>query len=142
MLLQFIKMHGAGNDFVVLDNRNGRMPVAGLDMQKLADRQFGIGCDQVVILERSDKADIFMRIRNADGQQGWRLRLARFVLRRLADLFRTRGFNRTARQHRDHRWRHSPRMYRTNNNITIDMGKPRLEWKDIPLMRNKPTRCI
>jgi len=43
MFIPFIKMHGAGNDFVVIDNRKGDLPLAALDMSKVADRQFGVG---------------------------------------------------------------------------------------------------
>jgi diaminopimelate epimerase len=63
--IPFIKMQGLGNDFAVFDNRAGGVPA--FDWAKVADRHFGIGCDQVVVLEKSPKADVFMRIFNSDG---------------------------------------------------------------------------
>ena len=68
MRVPFIKMHGLGNDFVVLDGRN--LPLPALESSgaaALADRHKGIGCDQIVLLEPSDVADFRMRIFNADG---------------------------------------------------------------------------
>lgn len=68
--LPFTKMHGAGNDFVVLDGiRNALPPLEGL-AARLADRNFGIGCDQVLVLRPANgDADFRMDIYNADGSQ-------------------------------------------------------------------------
>ena len=67
--LQFTKMQGAGNDFVVLDLRDGRAPPDGALAARLADRHFGIGCDQILTIEppRSDGAVAAYRIWNSDG---------------------------------------------------------------------------
>jgi len=66
----FIKMHGLGNDFVVLDARAQALPpVTGATARALADRHTGIGCDQLVLLEPSDRADFRMRIFNPDGSE-------------------------------------------------------------------------
>lgn len=65
----FLKMHGLGNDFVVLDARQRRLaPTAG-QVRALADRRTGVGFDQCIVVEppRNGAADAFMRIRNADG---------------------------------------------------------------------------
>jgi diaminopimelate epimerase len=67
--LTFWKMNGLGNDFVILDTRRCAFSVSGRLAHRLADRGSGIGADQVVALEPSDKADVFMRIFNADGSQ-------------------------------------------------------------------------
>jgi diaminopimelate epimerase len=67
--MKFIKMHGLGNDFVILDHRNGGGRLAPETIRKLADRQFGVGCDQVIVLEPSKKADVFMRIYNPDASE-------------------------------------------------------------------------
>jgi diaminopimelate epimerase len=68
MRVRFVKMHGLGNDFVVLDGRAQALPPidAGL-AAALADRHTGIGCDQLIVLEPSTVADLRMRIFNADG---------------------------------------------------------------------------
>ena len=65
--IAFRKMHGAGNDFVVLDSRKRPIELNEEQLRHIADRRFGIGCDQIVVIEPSQKADAFMRIYNADG---------------------------------------------------------------------------
>lgn len=67
--IDFRKMHGLGNDFVVVDaRRNGFVPTAS-QAKHIADRRWGIGCDQLIVLEPSANADLFMRIYNSDGSQ-------------------------------------------------------------------------
>ncbi len=63
----FRKMNGLGNDFVVLDGRVRPLALGTEAVKAIADRQAGIGCDQLIALEPSTKADVFMRIWNADG---------------------------------------------------------------------------
>ena len=65
----FLKMHGAGNDFVVLDLRLLPLRVDAALARALADRQKGVGCDQVISLEPSERGDVFMRIHNPDGSE-------------------------------------------------------------------------
>lgn len=60
-------MHGLGNDFVVLDARAHPLAIDAARARALADRRTGIGCDQLILLEPSDTADLRMRIFNADG---------------------------------------------------------------------------
>ena len=67
MLRQFHKMHGLGNDFVIFDAREAPLAMTPALAQALANRQTGIGCDQLILLEASDQADLAMRIFNADG---------------------------------------------------------------------------
>ena len=71
MLLKFTKMHGAGNDFVVVDLISQRCKLRPRDIRKLADRRFGIGCDQVLLVEApgSPDVDFHYRIFNADGSE-------------------------------------------------------------------------
>src|SRR4051812_15681578 len=67
-MIKFYKYHGTGNDFILIDNRNGNFD--GSDREKikfLCDRHFGIGADGLILLEKSDKADCFMNYYNADG---------------------------------------------------------------------------
>jgi len=66
---QFCKMHGAGNDFIVLDLRNGRAPPTAEQCRLLANRHLGIGCDQILTVElpRTEGALAAYRIFNADG---------------------------------------------------------------------------
>jgi diaminopimelate epimerase len=69
MKLSFTKMQGAGNDFVVLDCSRGGFSLSPAQLRKIADRHFGIGCDQVLVVERAQArgADFRYRIFNADG---------------------------------------------------------------------------
>lgn len=71
MLLKFTKMHGAGNDFVVLDLISQRYKLRPRDVRLLADRHVGVGCDQVLVVEapRNPEVDFSYRIYNADGTE-------------------------------------------------------------------------
>ena len=65
----FLKMHGLGNDFVVLDARTAALDLTPERRRVIADRRLGVGCDQLIVLERPTEreADVFMRIYNPDG---------------------------------------------------------------------------
>lgn len=69
MLLKFTKMHGAGNDFVVIDGVRQSINLTPEQLRFLADRHFGVGCDQILLVEKSQskEADFRYRIFNADG---------------------------------------------------------------------------
>ncbi len=70
MILYFTKMHGAGNDFVMIDLVSQRGRLRRRDIRKIADRHFGVGCDQVLVVEppRNPDVDFRYRIYNADGE--------------------------------------------------------------------------
>jgi diaminopimelate epimerase len=67
MRRHFHKMHGLGNDFVIIDARDKAFDVTPALARAIADRRTGVGCDQLIVLEPSDRADLRMRIWNADG---------------------------------------------------------------------------
>ncbi|HXU93603.1 MAG TPA: diaminopimelate epimerase [Gallionella sp.] len=69
MQLKFTKMHGAGNDFVVIDGVRQKVALSPEQLRFLADRHFGVGCDQILLVEKSQHADADFRYRifNADG---------------------------------------------------------------------------
>ena len=71
MKLPFTKMHGLGNDFVVFDFTQESFPISADQAAKIADRNFGIGCDQILIIEKSERPEIDFkyRILNADGSE-------------------------------------------------------------------------
>jgi diaminopimelate epimerase len=71
MTIKFTKMHGAGNDFVVLDGVRQSIGLSPEQFRFIADRHFGIGCDQILLVEKSqrDDADFRYRIFNADGSE-------------------------------------------------------------------------
>ena len=67
----FLKMHGLGNDFVILDGRSRALELPPERRRTIADRKLGIGCDQLIVLEPASEraADVFMRIYNPDGSE-------------------------------------------------------------------------
>lgn len=67
MRIPFTKMHGAGNDFVVIDARELQLDLGAAQARHLADRQRGIGCDQILVLQAATDADFAYRIYNAEG---------------------------------------------------------------------------
>jgi diaminopimelate epimerase len=68
MKLKFTKMHGLGNDFVVIDAMNQQISLSPEQLRRLADRHLGIGCDQILLIEKAEgDADFRYRIFNADG---------------------------------------------------------------------------
>jgi len=71
MRLRFTKMQGAGNDFVVLNAINQSVAIDPVLVRQIADRHFGVGCDQVLLIERprTHDTDFYYRIFNADGEE-------------------------------------------------------------------------
>jgi diaminopimelate epimerase len=69
MQLEFVKMSGAGNDFVVADNRDGRFRAEPSVVARICDRRFGVGADGLLLIEPAQNADFFMRYYNADGSE-------------------------------------------------------------------------
>jgi diaminopimelate epimerase len=126
--IHFRKMNGLGNDFVVLDARARPLALKAPQIAAIADRNRGIGCDQVIALEPSDFADVFMRIWNADGGEvGACGNAARCVA---ALLVAERGSPHVSIE------TESGMLAATvakDGNVTIDMGAPRFDWNEIPL---------
>lgn len=120
--LAFHKMHGLGNDFVIIDAREQSVIMTDELARALADRRTGIGCDQLILLEPSESADLTMRIFNADGSEVEACgNAARCVMRLVGHEARieTAGGTITG----------SP----NDAGATLDMGRPRFEWDAIPL---------
>jgi len=123
-------MHGLGNDFVVVDAREAVLSPPPELVARMADRHIGVGFDQLVILEppRSPGADLLVRFLNADGSEagacgnGSRCAAAyvwdrqggdRLVLETLSGLL--------------------PAIRHADGLVTVDMGRPKLHWDEIPL---------
>ena len=69
MKVNFVKMHGAGNDFVMIDDREGTFPADSAHVAAIGSRPDGIGCEGVILVGKSDKADFAMRFFNPDGSE-------------------------------------------------------------------------
>ncbi len=123
MRVPFVKMHGLGNDFVVLDGRARAVPEMDARLAAaLADRRTGIGCDQLIVLEPSDVADLRMRIFNADGgevESCGNAARAVGLLHGAAARIETLGGIIAS----------TP----ADGGIAVDMGVPRFGWDEIPL---------
>ena len=125
----FFKMNGLGNDFVVLDARGGAPAPGRAQVQAIADRRSGIGCDQLIVLEqpRAAGADVFMRIFNADGSQ---VDACGNASRCVAALLAAE----TGRQEVAIETNAGLLLAQVNGNTaTVDMGVPRFDWQQIPL---------
>jgi diaminopimelate epimerase len=137
--ISFLKMHGLGNDFVVLDGRRTAIAVDAATARVLADRRTGIGCDQVILLEppRHPDAQVLMRIHNPDGSEaeacGNATRCVADVLRRetgdtrvqietIAGLLEAEAL--------------------PDGRIAVDMGPARTGWREIPLSRPMNTEHV
>ena len=123
MRVEFTKMHGLGNDFVVIDDRADRLPAFAPDrVRQLADRHIGIGCDQFILLKSSTGATCRMVIHNADGGEveacGNASRAVGLLLGEPATLETLGGTIATRPD---------------SAGISVDMGEPRFGWEQIPL---------
>ena len=133
MKLRFTKMHGLGNDFVMVDAISQKVSITPERAKKLADRHFGIGCDQVLVVEppTSSDADFFYRIFNHDGNEvencgnGARCFAVFVRMRKLTGKrsirAQTIGGNLLLHVHED-------------NQVTVDMGVPRMLPESIPFI--------
>jgi diaminopimelate epimerase len=127
-MIPFRKMNGLGNDFVVLDARAGPLPLGPETLRLIADRREGVGCDQIIALEPSRKADVFMRIWNADGGEvGACGNAARCVAALIAA---ERGSPQTSIETESGVL---AARIEDDGKVTIDMGRPRFAWNEIPL---------
>jgi len=128
MSRSFIKMNGLGNDFVIVQPGEDPFDPTPEQAREICDRIDGVGCDQLVVLEPTDKANIRMRIWNADGGE---VAICGNAARCVAWLFMQAG-------KRGHVVLETgagllDAFKSPDGTVTVDMGAPRLEWSDIPL---------
>ncbi len=130
----FLKMNGLGNDFVVVEARSAPFAPTAAEVRAIADRTSGVGCDQVISIERGEGVDARVRFWNADGEEisacgngtrcvGWLLMQAKgsdhaVMESRAGLLVATRAGERL---------------------VSVDMGTPGLGWRDIPLADEQDT---
>ena len=134
--LSFIKMHGLGNDFVVIDDRDGTITLEVNEVRAIANRRTGVGFDQLLILEKptTHAADVFMRIYNPDGSEaqacGNGTRCVASLM--MVELGRDQVIVETISGL-------LTSSCQGDGQITVDMGKPGLLWSDIPLSHKVDT---
>ena len=138
----FLKMHGLGNDFVVLDARAHALDLTPLRRRAIADRRLGVGCDQLIVLEPPTEADadIFMRIYNPDGSEAQacgnatrcvasvvmdELEVEEATIQTVAGLLESQKVGR------------GPNGLPV---ISVDMGLVRMDWREIPVAKACDTR--
>ena len=132
MRAAFTKMHGLGNDFVVLDTRAAPLPpVTAALARALADRRTGIGCDQLIVLEESSTADFRMRIYNADGGE---VEACGNATRAVAILHGSPAHIETAGG--------ILAVQPGEGGAAVDMGEPHFEWDAIPLAYAMDTAAL
>jgi diaminopimelate epimerase len=138
MKLKFTKMHGLGNDFVVIDGVNQSLSLSSTQLHHLADRHFGIGCDQILLIEPAEgEVDFRYRIFNADGGEVEQCgNGARCFGRYVYD----RGMT-TKKEIRVETLGGLiiPRL-EANGDVTVNMGMPKFEPQDIPFIAEKRAR--
>jgi diaminopimelate epimerase len=134
----FRKMHGLGNDFVVLDARHEPLTVDAAAARALADRHTGIGCDQLIVIEPAPASvadtDAAVRFFNPDGSEagacGNGTRCVAWLIGREIGASRVRLQTRAGRL---------DAVLLAEGSVAVDMGAPRLDWRDIPLARQANT---
>ncbi|MEH6495075.1 MAG: diaminopimelate epimerase [Pseudomonas marincola] len=130
----FKKMHGLGNDFVIIDGRITNPNLSPAALRAIGDRHRGVGYDQLIVLEPTDNADVFMRIHNSDGSEaeacGNATRCVAHLMmeelsRETVIIETVAGLLKGAAA--------------SNGNVVIDMGLPKVQWQDIPLSQAEDT---
>lgn len=133
--MRYLKMNGAGNDFVIIDARaKGNLPLSSLQARAIANRESGVGCDQVIAVERSIRGDAFMRIWNADGGE---VIACGNATRCVAWMLMEEGGANSRRIETGAGLLYAER--KGPNLIQVDMGSPLLHWEEIPLTRPMDT---
>ncbi|MCW2412105.1 MULTISPECIES: diaminopimelate epimerase [unclassified Sphingobium] len=121
-LLSFAKMHGLGNDFVVIDARERPVVMTEQLAQAIADRRTGVGCDQLIVVGASERADVSMRIFNQDGSEvdacGNATRCVPLFVGRDVTIETNAGLLEAHRQ---------------GDLVSVDMGEARTDWEQVPL---------
>jgi diaminopimelate epimerase len=141
MKLNFTKMHALGNDFIVIDDREGNLKRVARLAQKLCDRKFGIGADQLLLLCHSKDADFRMRIFNADGSEvemcGNGIRcLGKYILDdilRCEESIYAKKFCQTIDSLTVETMAGIMQIHKSGNAYRINMGEPLFEPAEIPV---------
>ncbi len=121
MKRRFDKMHGLGNDFVIVDSREDFLEVTPELARAIANRRTGIGCDQLIVLEPSTRADLRMRIWNSDGGEVGACGNATRCVVQLTGAARIESDGGLLRG------------TQLETDVEVTLEEPRFEWDEIPL---------
>lgn len=138
-MIPFVKMHGLGNDFVIVDDRDGMHALDQVTRAAMADRRRGIGCDQLLVLGKptNGAGDVFMRVYNPDGGE---VEACGNGTRCVADLVMREGGKDALGVETVAGILASTRN--PDGTVSVDMGEPRLDWNQIPLAREMDTLSV
>ena len=135
--LPFMKMHGAGNDFVVIDARATGAGVSAALARALADRHRGVGFDQLAVIETGNGADLDLTFYNADGSTAGACGNATRCIAR-HEMDRTGAADLTLRTERG-----ILQAVDAGGGLTsVNMGVPQLDWREVPLAREMDTLTL
>ena len=132
--ISFLKMHGLGNDFVIIDSRDKSINLSVPAIRKLGDRNFGVGFDQLGIIQNSEGSDAHLTFFNSDGSSsatcGNATRcIAYFLMKEIKkdeiDLATDHVKLKAKRE--------------TDGSVSVNMGLPEIHWKKIPLSEEVDT---
>ena len=131
--LKFTKMHGLGNDFVVLDGIAQEIDLTPAQIRRLADRRLGVGCDQVLVVERPTRPDVDFRYRiwNADGGE---VEQCGNGARCFVKFVRDRGYTQAQRIRVETAGGIIVPEIAASGEVTVDMGIPRFGAAEIPFI--------
>lgn len=137
--IPFTKMDGLGNDFVIIDNRAGNVRPTADQIVALGNRKTGVGFDQLIMLEKSDKVAVKILFFNADGSKAGACgNGSRCTGKLLMDQIRSNFIQMEAPDGRIlTASRETP-----DGLVTVNMGPPRLLWNEIPLAKNTDTLAV
>ena len=131
--IPFMKMHGLGNDFVIVDSRNGGPQISSGIIKGLGDRHLGIGFDQLAIIHDSPNSDVALTFYNVDGSTAGACGNAtRCIAQYEMDRLNINSLSLTTE-------RGVLVANRSTGLVSVNMGHPQLKWDEIPLARSMDT---
>ena len=131
--IPFMKMHGLGNDFVIVDSRNSGPKISSKIIQGLGDRHLGIGFDQLAIIHDSPNSDVALMFYNVDGSTAGACGNAtRCIAQYEMDRLNINSLSLTTE-------RGVLVANRSTGLVSVNMGHPQLKWDEIPLARSMDT---
>ena len=129
--LPFLKMHGLGNDFVIIDARVSEFLITAETARAIGHRNFGVGCDQLAVLTTSSEADVDVAFWNSDGSMAEACGNASRCIGRLIMEESGKGIV-SLRTNRGI----LPVQDVDGNFLSVNMGQPQLSWSDVPLAKD------